>query len=50
MNISPAILEILCNAVVPGSAGVFCNLVLMVSMGALLNGPMAPLTSPINVV
>ena len=37
-------------AVCPGSAGVFCSLVLMVSMGALLNGPIAPDTRPMNIV
>lgn len=50
LNISPAILVILCSADTPGSAGIFCSLVLMVSMGALLSGPMAPLTSPMSVV
>jgi hypothetical protein len=47
---SPAILLMRCNAVVPASAGIFCSRVLIVSMGALLSGPMAPLTKPINVV
>lgn len=38
------------RAVCPGSAGVFCNLVLMVSIGALLNGPIAPDTRPMSMV
>lgn len=50
LNISLEILAMRLHALVPNSAGVFCNLVLMVSIGALLNGPMAPLTRPITVV
>lgn len=50
LNISPAITVILFRALTPSSAGVFCRRVLMVSMGALLRGPMAPLTSPMSVV
>lgn len=50
LNISPAITVILFRALTPSSAGVFCRRVLMVSMGALLRGPMAPLTSPMRVV
>lgn len=50
LNISPAIAVILFRALTPSSAGVFCRRVLMVSIGALLRGPMAPLTSPMRVV
>lgn len=50
LNISPAITVILFRALTPSSAGVFCRRVLMVSMGALLRGPMAPLTRPMRVV
>lgn len=50
LNISLAIFVILLNAVSPGCPGVFCNLVLMVSIGALLKGPIAPETRPIMVV
>lgn len=50
LNISPAITVILFRALTPSSAGVFCRRVLIVSIGALLRGPMAPLTSPIRVV
>jgi hypothetical protein len=50
LNMSLAIAAILPNAVSPGSPGVFCNRVLMVSMGAFERGPMAPDTSPMRVV
>jgi len=49
-NISRAIAVIRLNAVSPGIAGVFCSRVLMVSIGALLNGPIAPLINPMSVV
>jgi hypothetical protein len=45
-----AIPTILCIALVPASAGVFCNLVLIVSIGAFVNGPTAPDISPISEV
>lgn len=43
-----AMLVIRETALVPGSAGVFCNLVLMVSIGALVKGPTAPDISPMS--
>jgi hypothetical protein len=49
-NISLAIVVILLKAVSPGCAGVFCNLVLIVSIGALESGPIAPETRPMRVV
>lgn len=49
-NISLAIAVILLQAVSPGCPGVFCNLVLIVSIGALDNGPMAPEIRPMSVV
>jgi hypothetical protein len=50
LNMSRAIVVILLSAVSPGRPGVFWSLVLIVSIGALLNGPMAPETRPIKVV
>lgn len=50
MNMSLAILVILLMAVSPGIAGVFCSRVLIVSIGALESGPMAPDTKPMIVV
>lgn len=43
-----AILTILFMALTPGSAGVFCSLVLIVSIGAFVKGPTAPERSPIS--
>jgi hypothetical protein len=39
---------ILWIALVPGSAGDFCSLVLIVSIGAFVNGPTAPEMSPMS--
>ena len=50
LNMSFVMLTMREMAVVPGSAGVFWSLVLIVSMGALESGPMAPLTRPIIIV
>ena len=50
LNMSLAIVVILDVAVSPGCAGVFCSLVLMVSIGALDSGPMAPEIRPMMVV
>ena len=47
---SLAIAVILLSAVSPGCPGVFCNRVLMVSIGAFESGPIAPDTSPMSVV
>jgi len=49
-NMSLAMFMMRLIAVSPGRAGVFCSRVLMVSMGALERGPMAPETRPIIVV
>lgn len=50
LNISLVMVVILERAVSPGCAGIFCNRVLMVSIGALDRGPIAPDTRPIIVV
>lgn len=44
----PAIDLILVIALTPGSAGVFCSLVLIVSIGALEKGPQAPEIRPMH--
>ena len=50
LNISAAMFLILPRAVSPGIPGFFCRRVLIVSIGALERGPMAPDTRPMRVV
>lgn len=50
LNISLAMADILVQALSPGIPGIFCRRVLIVSIGALLSGPIAPETSPMIVV
>jgi len=50
LRISLATAVILLNAVSPSWPGVFCNLVLIVSIGAFESGPIEPEIKPMMVV